>query len=167
MRIAYLSVSDQLGGSEIVLLEMIKGIRRLRPAWTLQLILPGRGPLLDHAEAAGADCVMLPMPASLARLGEFGAGPAALVARLVPVALALPAYLHRLRAVIRAGRPAILHTNGFKAHVVGARAGGDAKVVWHMHEYVGARRFTRSLLASHQAPRRARCSRTRGASRPM
>jgi glycosyltransferase involved in cell wall biosynthesis len=150
MRIAYLSVSDQLGGSEIVLLEMIKGIRRLRPAWTLQLILPGRGPLLDHAEAAGADCVVLPMPASLARLGEFGAGPAALVARLVPVALALPAYLHRLRKIIRAGRPAILHTNGFKAHVVGVRARGDTKVVWHMHEYVSARRFTRSLLASHQ-----------------
>ena len=54
MRIAYLSVSDQLGGSEIVLLEIIKGIRRLRPAWTLQVILPGRGPLLDDAEAAGA-----------------------------------------------------------------------------------------------------------------
>jgi glycosyltransferase involved in cell wall biosynthesis len=150
MRIAYLSVSDELGGSEIVLLEMIKGIGRLRPAWTLQVILPGRGPLLDQAEAAGADCVVLPMPASLARLGEFGAGPTALAARLIPVALALPAYLHRLRSIIRASRPAILHTNGFKAHVVGARVGGDPKLVWHMHEYVGARRLTRSLLARHQ-----------------
>ncbi len=150
MRIAYLSVSDQLGGSEIVLLEMIKGVRRLRPDWAVQVILPGRGPLLDRAEAAGADCVVLPMPPSLARLGEFGAGPAALAARLVPVALALPAYLHRLRTIVKAGRPAILHTNGFKAHIAGARARGTAKVVWHMHEYIGARRFTRSLLASHQ-----------------
>ena len=150
MRIAYLSVSDQLGGSEIVLLEMIKGIRRQRPTWTLQVILPGRGPLLDDAEAAGADCVVLPMPASLARLGESGAGPVALAARLVPVALALPAYLRRLHAVIRAGRPAILHTNGFKAHIAGARASGEAAVVWHMHEYVGGRRLTRSLLARHQ-----------------
>jgi glycosyltransferase involved in cell wall biosynthesis len=150
MRIAYLSVSDQLGGSEIVLLEMIKGIRRLRPTWPVQLILPGRGPLLDQAEAAGADCVMLPMPASLARLGEFGAGPAALAARLVPVALALPAYLRRLRTIVNAGRPDILHTNGFKAHIVGARARGTAKVVWHMHEYVGSRRVTRSLLVRHQ-----------------
>ena len=150
MRIAYLSVSDQLGGSEIVLLEMIKGIRRLRPAWALQVILPGRGPLLDQAEAAGADCVVLPMPASLARVGEFGAGPAALAARLVPVALTLPAYLHRLRTIVKAGRPAILHTNGFKAHIVGVRARGSAKVVWHVHEYIGARRFTRSLLAGHQ-----------------
>jgi glycosyltransferase involved in cell wall biosynthesis len=150
MRIAYLSVSDQLGGSEIVLLEMIKGIRRLRPAWALQVILPGRGPLLEQAEAAGADCVVLPMPASLARVGEFGAGPAALAARLVPVALALPAYLHRLRTIVKAGRPAILHTNGFKAHIAGVRARGSAKVVWHVHEYIGARRFTRSLLAGHQ-----------------
>jgi glycosyltransferase involved in cell wall biosynthesis len=150
MRIAYLSVSDQLGGSEIVLLEMIKGIRRLRPTWTIQVILPGRGPLLDQAEAAGADCVVLPMPASLARLGESGAGPVALAARLVPVALALPAYLHRLRAVVSAGRPTILHTNGFKAHVVGARASGDSAVVWHMHEYLAGRRLTRSLLARHQ-----------------
>jgi glycosyltransferase involved in cell wall biosynthesis len=150
MRISYLSVSDELGGSEIVLLEMIKGIRRLRPGWPLQLILPGRGPLLDQAEAAGADCVVLPMPASLARLGESGASHVELIARLVPVALALPAYLHRLRAVVKAGRPAILHTNGFKAHVAGVRARRDAKIVWHMHEYVGARRLTRSLLARHQ-----------------
>ena len=150
MRIAYLSVSDELGGSEIVLLEMIKGVRRLRPDWAVQVILPGRGPLLDRAQAAGADCVVVPMPPSLARLGESGAGTAALAARLVPVALALPGYIHRLRTSIRAGRPAILHTNGFKAHIAGARARGSAKVVWHMHEYIGARRVTRSLLASHQ-----------------
>ena len=150
MRIAYLSVSDQLGGSEIVLLEMITGVRQLRPDWILQVILPGRGPLLERAEAAGADCIVVPMPSSLARLGESGEGFAALAARLVPVALALPGYLHRLRTVISAGRPAILHTNGFKAHIAGARARGGAKVVWHMHEYVGARRVTRSLLARHQ-----------------
>jgi glycosyltransferase involved in cell wall biosynthesis len=150
MRIAYLSVSDQLGGSEIVLLEMIKGVRRLRPSWALQVILPGRGPLLDRLEAAGADCVVLALPPSLARLGESGARPVALAARLVPVALALPAYLHRLRKILAASCPALLHTNGFKAHIVGARAGNPSKVVWHMHEYIGARPLTRTLLVRHQ-----------------
>ncbi len=150
MRIAYLSVSDQLGGSEIALLEMIKGVRRLRPSWALQAILPGRGPLLDRLEAVGADCVVLPLPASLARLGESGAHPVALAAGLVPVALALPAYLHRLRKILAASRPALLHTNGLKAHIVGARAGEPSKIVWHMHEYIGARRVTRALLARHQ-----------------
>jgi len=150
VRIAYLSVSDELGGSEIVLLETIKGIRRLRPAWTQQVILPGRGPLLDRAEAAGADCIVVPMPSSLARVGEFGSGPALLAARLVPTVLALPAYLHRLRSVLTTGRPDIIHTNGLKAHVLGVRARGRSRVVWHLHEYVGGRRLTRFLLARHQ-----------------
>jgi glycosyltransferase involved in cell wall biosynthesis len=151
MRIAYLSVSDQLGGSEVVLLEIVKGVRALRPGWPLQVILPGRGPLLDRAAALGADCVAVPMPASLARLGESGAGRAGLAARLVPVGLTLPAYVRRVGRVLRAWRPDVVHTNGFKAHVVGARAADGAAVVWHMHEYVGARRLTRVLLSRHQA----------------
>lgn len=150
MRIAYLSVSDQLGGSEVILLEMIKGVRRLRPSWALQAILPGRGPLLDRLEAVGADCVVLPLPPSLARMGESGTRAVVLAAGLVPVALALPAYLHRLRKILAASRPALLHTNGLKAHIVGARAGEPSKIVWHMHEYIGARRVTRALLAAHQ-----------------
>jgi len=158
MRIAYLSVSDQLGGSEIALLEMIKGVRRLRSAWTLQVILPGRGPLLDQAEAVGADCIVLPMPKALARVGESAtenarwrfAARLVLGARLIPVAVALPGYLRRLRRLVHANKPTILHTNGLKAHVLGARVGGDPRVVWHLHEYVGGRRVTRSLLRSHQ-----------------
>jgi glycosyltransferase involved in cell wall biosynthesis len=47
----------------------------------------------------------------------------------------------------------VLHTNGIKGHVLGARAGGP-KLVWHMHEYVGDRALTRALLKSH-APRAA------------
>ena len=150
MRIAYLSVSDQLGGSEVVLLEILKGVRRLRPAWDLQLILPGRGPLLECAEAIGAEAVVVPMPPPLGRLGEAGASPVGLFARFVPAALALPGYLRRVRTVLDAGRPDVLHTNGLKAHVVGARAAGASKLVWHMHEYIGTRRLTRSLLAWHQ-----------------
>lgn len=159
MRIAYLSVSDQLGGSEIALLEMIAGVRRLRPAWTLHLILPGRGPLLDRAEAAGADCTVLPLPASLARLGESAAEDARwsvltramLAARLAAVAFSMPSYMRGLRRVLRGIDPAVLHTNGLKAHVVGSRAGGRCRVVWHIHDYVGSRRVTRTLLRSHQS----------------
>src|SRR5262245_54867873 len=143
MRIAYLSVSDQLGGSETILLEILAGVRRQRPDWKLHLILPGRGPLLARAEALGADCAIVPMPPSLARLGESGSGRASLVARMIPVAVALPGYVRRLRTVLNAARPTIVHTNGFKAHIAGARACGAATLVWHMHEYIGARQITR------------------------
>jgi glycosyltransferase involved in cell wall biosynthesis len=164
MRIAYLSVSDQLGGSEIALLEMIKGLRRQRPSWKVHLILPGRGPLLDRAEVAGADCVVVTMPASVRRVGEFAATggrwrmarKAVLYARLAAAALAMPGYLRMLRRAVRSQHPSILHTNGFKAHVLGAKIANGATpanrmtLVWHVHEYVGDRGLSRSLLRSHR-----------------
>jgi glycosyltransferase involved in cell wall biosynthesis len=161
MRIVFISVSDELGGSEIALVDMMAGLRRLQPSWTIGLVLPGDGPLLARAEAAGADCTIVPLPRALARVGEFGmaasswlpvsAGSHTAVysARLLAAAAAVPSYLLELRRAIRAYQPSIVHTNGFKAHVLGARAAGAAKLVWHMHEYVGDRAVSRKLLAAH------------------
>jgi glycosyltransferase involved in cell wall biosynthesis len=157
MRLSFLSVSDQLGGSEIALLGMIEAIRRGRPAWTIHAILPGRGPLLDRAEEAGADCTVLEMPKALAAAGEFaaanGASPlaakAVLAATLAAAAPVLPGYVRRLKKVIRAQRATVLHTNGLKAHILGARGADGARVLWHLHEYVGDRGVTRSLMKMH------------------
>lgn len=157
MRVLFLSVSDELGGSEIALLDMIAGLKRVRPSWTIGAVLPGRGPLLGRADAAGADCTILPLPPALARVGEFAAsssasrvaGRALLAGRLLGAAAVVPGYLRNLRRVVRAFRPEVVHTNGFKAHVCGARASGGAKVVWHMHEYIGDRGVSRRLLAAH------------------
>jgi glycosyltransferase involved in cell wall biosynthesis len=154
MRVLFLSVSDELGGSEIALIDMIAGLKRVRPSWTIGAVLPGRGPLLARAEAAGADCTILTLPPALARVGEFAAsaglaGRAALAGRLLLAGTVVPSYLARLRKVVRAYRPTIVHTNGFKAHVCGARASGSAKIVWHMHEYISDRAVSRRLLAAH------------------
>ncbi len=157
MRIVFISVSDELGGSEIALVEMMAGLRRAQPSWTIGLLLPGPGPLLARAEAAGADCTIVPLPRAIATVGEFAASAApsrltaraALGARLIAAAAAVPPYLRRLRTAVRAYQPSIVHTNGFKAHVLGARAAGSAKLVWHMHEYVGDRAVSRKLLAAH------------------
>ena len=73
MRIAFLSVSDRLGGSEIALLALLRGLRAARPDWGLDLIVPGDGPLHARAAGLGARCTVLPLPAQLARLGEFTA----------------------------------------------------------------------------------------------
>jgi glycosyltransferase involved in cell wall biosynthesis len=185
MRIAYLSVSDQLGGSEIALLEMIKGVRRVRPDWPLHLVLPGRGPLLAQAEAAGADCTVLTLPAPLASLGESAAEDARwslatrarLALRLATVAFSLPGYVRRLRKLLRSIDPVIVHSNGLKAHVTAARAISarpatrelrpatpgprstapglrstvpGPRLIWHIHDYIGPRRVTRSLLRAHE-----------------
>ncbi len=147
MRVAFLSVSDQLGGAESMLLQTATELRRSRPSWDLHLVVPGAGPLAVRAAERGMQVTVLPMPPSIARLGESGLqslrrGPAGL--RLVRAAVDLPVYERRLRAVLRQMRADVLHSNGLKAHVLASRA--DARVVWHMHEYISPRAFTRRLL---------------------
>ena len=158
MRVAFLSVSDQLGGSEIALLSIVRGLREARSDWPLDVILPGSGPLHAHASAAGARCTVLPLPSALAQIGETAAArgrwnPRATMtfgARLCAVAAAWPAYERRLRDVLRDIRPDVLHTNGLKAHVAGVRAAGSRRaVVWHLHDYLGSRRVTTALLRRH------------------
>jgi glycosyltransferase involved in cell wall biosynthesis len=157
MRIAYFSMSDQLGGSEVALVEMVRGMRSLRPAWSPLAILPGRGPLLDRLENSGAQVVVLPLPSPLARIGESAgtdagwtfAARAAFAARLLTVAAVMPPYERRLSRVLRTYRPDIVHTNGLKAHVLGVRAAAAVPTVWHMHEYISHRPVTRRLLGRH------------------
>lgn len=155
MRVAFLSVSDQIGGSEVMLLEIMRELRRAQPSWSLHLVLPGNGPLADRAAALGVAVVPLPMPASLARLGEWGmAGRrhAAIAVRLLRVAADLPSYERRLREVLSAIDPDVVHTNGLKAHIVAARARRKRPgLVWHMHEYVSGRPMTRALVRRYAA----------------
>jgi glycosyltransferase involved in cell wall biosynthesis len=150
MRIAFLSVSDQLGGSEAMLLQIAAQLKRTRASWEQHLILPGDGPLGALARDTGMNTIALPMPPSLARLGEWGLrrgsrGRAGV--RLVRAALDLPSYERAMRDTLADIRPDLVHSNGFKAHVVAARTHDPSRaLVWHMHEYVAARPVTRSLL---------------------
>jgi glycosyltransferase involved in cell wall biosynthesis len=156
MRIAFVSVSDQMGGSEVMLLQTAAELRRSRPAWQLHLVLPGPGPLADRAAALGMRVAVLPMPPSLSRFGESGlgrAGRGAAGIRIVRAALDLPSYERQLRDLLSEIRPDVIHTNGFKAHILASRTrGSHSALVWHMHEYISMRPFTRRLL-SHYADR--------------
>jgi glycosyltransferase involved in cell wall biosynthesis len=156
MRIAFVSVSDQMGGSEVMLLQTAAELRRSRPAWQLHLVLPGPGPLADRAAALGVRVAVLPMPPSLSRFGESGlgrAGRGATGMRIVKAALNLPSYERQLRDLLSEIRPDVIHTNGFKAHILASRTRGPhSALVWHMHEYISMRPFTRRLLC-HYADR--------------
>jgi glycosyltransferase involved in cell wall biosynthesis len=150
MRVVFLSVSDQVGGSETMLLQILRELRRAQPSWDLHLILPGNGPLAARAAALAVGVVPLPMPASLSRLGEWGLssrGRAVVAGRLLRVAGDLPGYQRRLKRVLAALGPDVVHANGIKAQIVAARIGsGVGRLVWHIHEYVGARPLTRILI---------------------
>ena len=142
MRITCLSVSDQLGGSEVALAGMVTALERLRPDWQFQVVLPGDGPLRDRLNETRATCSVVPMPAALSRLGEWAAvqdgwrasSQVALGIKLCGTAAALPAYESRLGRAISNFHPDVIHTNGLKAHVLGARLRRpDASLVWHLH----------------------------------
>lgn len=150
MRVAFVSVSDQMGGSEVVLLQIVRGLRQARPGWELHVVTPGDGPLPQAARAAGAATVNVPMPGVLAAFGETGAlagGRAALPLRLLAALAAVPGYQRALHRTLDRIEPDVVHSNGFKAHVLAARrTAAGAALVWHLHEYVTPRPMTRRLL---------------------
>ena len=137
---------------------MISALGRIRADWKFQVVIPGDGPLAGRVQDVGATCAVVRMPAALARLGEWSAvnegwsagAQMALGLRLCETAAVLPAYESRLRRAVSAFQPDLIHTNGFKAHVLGARLKHRQQpLVWHLHEYVSRRRLSRWLLGRY------------------
>jgi glycosyltransferase involved in cell wall biosynthesis len=146
-RITYLTASGALGGAETSLLEIVASLRREEPHWRLALVAPADGPLVARARELGVDACVLPFPAALARLGENVADEGGAAIRLGHAALATAAHVRRLRQALADARPDIVHANGFKAHVLGALARpASSALVWHVHDYVGTRPWTRRVL---------------------
>ena len=56
MRIAFLSVSSELGGSETSLLLLVRSLRQLEPDWDLTVLVPRDGPLARRVREAGGPC---------------------------------------------------------------------------------------------------------------
>jgi len=159
MRLTYLSASGQLGGAEVALLDVIAAVRDAKPAWPVQVVIAADGPFAARASALGAQPEILPFPESLARLGEHQAagapgGYARLATRLGLAAAPVAGYTRRLAQVVSAFGPDLVHSNGLKFHVLAAMAHLDAPLVWHVHDYVGSRRVTSTLLRWN----RARCA---------
>ncbi|MEJ7810648.1 MAG: glycosyltransferase [Gemmatimonadaceae bacterium] len=148
VRVVYLNPSGQIGGAERSLLDVMASLRKAEPAWELRLVTAGDGPLMAEAAAVGVETTALPFPAALARLGDAAAGgPAgdgvrrgAVLRRLLTAAPAVGAYAWRLRSTLTAQKPDVVHTNGFKMHVLGALAAArHVPVVWHIHDHVSER----------------------------
>ena len=153
MRIVFLSPSGELGGAETALLDMLAAIHEARPDWALAMIAASSGPLVAKA-SIHADVVAIPFPNALARLGEWGTrGSVATRLRLGAGLLAATApaigYARRLQRRLRDFNPDIIHSNGLKMHLLGARVRPPhAKLVWHLHDYPAGRRLTARLLSS-------------------
>ncbi|MHB1861826.1 MAG: glycosyltransferase family 4 protein [Gemmatimonadaceae bacterium] len=145
MRIVYLSGTAQLGGAERCLLDVMQSVHADEPAWTLMLIAPRDGPLVERARALGFVAEVVRIPDSVARLGDSATGghPFRLLAvavRAVGAAGGVGRYRRRLRRELERLRPDVVHTNGYKMHVMGAWSRPrSAALLWHLHDYVSSR----------------------------
>lgn len=149
MRIAFLSVSARIGGAEVLLLDLLGALRATEPCWPLTVLTPDDGPLADAVRGLGAEAAAVPMPRTLARVGEWRAGGSPVRALLGSArgSLSLSGYQRAVRAALDRVSPDLIHSNGFKMHLVSAlvRAGSEA-LVWHMHDYAGRRPLSRALM---------------------
>jgi len=153
MRILFLNPTGQIGGAETSLLALVAGLRKLNPSWEFNLITGEEGPLLAKAVALGAKVEVLPFPLSLAGTGDSGLGGGAMWKRTVERAAMLRGgfascgYARRLSAAIRRIQPGVIHTNGFKMHLLGSWAAPrKMPIVFHIHDYVSTRALSGRLL---------------------
>lgn len=149
MTVVFLNPVATLGGAERCLVDVLAVLRAARPGVGLHLIAGADGPLLDEARRAGATAAVVPLPAAAGGLGESqlvlnGGGrlarTAGLLAQAARAAVGVPGYLRRLRRAVGRARPALVHSNGMKTHLLaGYAAPPGVPVVWHLHDFVSTR----------------------------
>jgi glycosyltransferase involved in cell wall biosynthesis len=158
LKVLYLNPSGELGGAEHSLLDLLATLRA-GSNFSLEVIASADGPFVAAAQALGVGARALPFPDSVARVGDTNAagakgGPAALRS-LRRMCLAFPgicSYLVRLRREIAASSPDLIHTNGFKMHLLAIWARSRrTPVIWHIRDYVSSRPLMARLLPAHSA----------------
>ena len=129
---------------------MLASVRAARPDWHLELVAPADGPLLAEAVTVGVSGSIVAQCGRLARVGEPGVASNWSLLQLRGVMSAIPPladYGRRLRSALRTLAPDVVHTHGMKAHLLAAWiAPRTARVIWHLHDYIGRRPRSASVL---------------------
>jgi glycosyltransferase involved in cell wall biosynthesis len=155
MRIVFLNPTAQPGGAEVALLNILASLKEAEPSWEFQLIASDDGALVERAKGLGVSTIVLPFPTSIARLGDASAGGPAgneisqleLLSRMLRSSREIARYAWQLRKTLRQLAPDVIHTNGFKMHLLGAVAKPrGVPLIWHVHDYVRARPLMARLM---------------------
>ncbi|HEY8184913.1 MAG TPA: glycosyltransferase family 4 protein [Pyrinomonadaceae bacterium] len=152
-----------MGGAEAALLAALVSIREAKPEWKLDLIVSENGPLAAKAKALGVTIRVLPFPSAVARLGDSALGRPEdssprrasvnsmsrfrLLRQLLFANNRIRVYAASLRRILRELEPDVIHSNGFKMHILGALAKPkQVPLIWHVHDYVRQRPLMASLM---------------------
>jgi glycosyltransferase involved in cell wall biosynthesis len=141
-----------MGGAETSLLELLKSLRSAQPDWELSLVLGAAGPLVGKVKPLGVLTKVIPFPRQLASFGDSdSAVGGARLYKAVGAFYNSLRYLSQLTAFLRELNPELIHSNGFKMHLLGAWARpSKIPVIWHIHDYVSSRPLMKTLLRWHR-----------------
>ncbi|MEO6392920.1 MAG: glycosyltransferase family 4 protein [Pyrinomonadaceae bacterium] len=149
MRIAFLNPTGVLGGAELSLLDIIASFRLQPDVWDLHLILGQDGPLAERARDQEVTVTVLPFPENLAQAGDAGdsGGRLKSTAKLARAGISAISYGRELRRALQTITPEVIHTNGFKMHILGARnAAAGTPVIWNVRDFPSSRPVMARLL---------------------
>jgi glycosyltransferase involved in cell wall biosynthesis len=147
VRVVFVNPVGAVGGAERVLLDAVASLRATATPPDMTLVVGTDGPLAELAEREGVRVVPAVMPDSLVGLGDSGGAASDIVKRLTATVGDAAGYLRRLRRTIARLRPDVIHSNGIKTHLlVGLVRPRNARVVWHIHDFVASRRVARHGL---------------------
>ncbi len=146
-KILFLNPSAEVGGAERALLNLIDSIRRIEPDTLITLLLTKDGPLAAEAAKLGADVLIVPMPGRMLEVGDSAfnsswrlVGLTMMAVRAATVMPSLMFYVRKLRKAIEQVNPTVIHSNGFKTHVLGWLVRWpNAPLVWHLRDFLSVR----------------------------
>ena len=159
--VLYLDHTARLGGGEIALWHLLRGLDRTRLVPIV--VLASDGPLVERLHAAGVEAHVLPLPCDIVNTRKDTLGPCVLLRG--SQALACLRYALRLAVWAKRRGVQLIHTNSLKADIYGGLAGRLAgiPVVWHVRDGIHdaylprtvaalfrafARRFPRAIVAN-------------------
>lgn len=154
MKILYTNASSQLGGAERNLIDVIIAVQRQEPTIDITVLITAPdGPLVAELRPLGVNVILLELPRNIAQLGDSGltdggnkiANLLKLVAK-ISLVVDFVGYWWRFRRTIVTIAPDLIHSNGFKTHLLVASLGTSIPIIWHLHDFIGSRLAIGKLL---------------------
>jgi glycosyltransferase involved in cell wall biosynthesis len=153
MKILYINASSQLGGAERNLIDVICAVLSQDPTIEITVLITAPdGPLVAELTPLGVKIVILELPRKIAQLGDSGwkndnkiTNTFKLVAN-ISLVVDFARYWWQLRQMLAQIDPEIIHSNGFKTHLLVASLGTSVPIIWHLHDFISSRLGIGKLL---------------------
>lgn len=145
MKILYTNASSQLGGAERNLIDVICAVQKQDPSIEITVLITALdGPLVAELTPLGVKIILLELPRKIARFGDSGLKRGNKTANVFKLVTGLPVvelvrYWWQLRQTIKAIDPDLIHSNGFKTHLLVSSFGTSIPIIWHLHDFISSR----------------------------